>query len=159
MLADTRVHRAEAKHDGRDCNRNRSEHNLCNVAAIRSFELAEQDAAPEKADKRVRIPQGEGDGETYIANSEDGKCVALRPEDSGEKGPDNQVLFFSEIREYVCGSLQQSGKRPAREEYAANHCRRYRERRISRGDELRRGFCRAQPNRGNQRADDAEAVQ
>jgi hypothetical protein len=50
------MNRAESKHDGSERDGNSTQDDLGDIAAIRSFKFAKQNAAPEQTDERIRIP-------------------------------------------------------------------------------------------------------
>jgi hypothetical protein len=153
------VNRGEAEQDGSGDDGDGAEHDAQGGARSRALELAEEQAAPEQAEERVRVPQGKGDGEPDIADGEDGERVGDRPERAGQQCPDYQVLLAAEVAEDVGGALEQRGKRPARGEDAGHHPERDGEGGEAEGDELGGRLGRAQPHAGRQPAGDAEPVQ
>ena len=92
------VHGAEAEHDGRGNDGERAEHDFGDVLGARAFQFAEQQAAPEDADERVGVPQGEGDGQADVANGEDRKRIGDGPQHAGEDGDGDEVLVFGRDR-------------------------------------------------------------
>ena len=153
------VESTEAEHDGCDHDGHCAEHHLGDVPSAGTFEFAEEYASPEQAYERVRVPHGKGDGETDVADGEDGEGVCDGPECACEECPDDEVFLVSEVGEDVRRAFEQRGKRPARGEDAGDHAERDSEGREACVDELGGSFCRAKPYARGEAADDAEAMQ
>ena len=149
---------AEAEQDCGDDDGNGAEHNLGDVFGAGAFKLAEEQAAPENADKGVGVPEGEGDGEADVANGEYGERVGDGPEHAGEHGVENQMLVLGEVGEDVARAFEQGGQRPARGEYAGHHAERDGKGREAGVDQLGGGFRRAEPHPGSKGAGYADAV-
>jgi len=73
----------------------RSAQDLRPAFEARAAQLFEEQPAPEKAHQTIGVPERKGDGETYIAHSEDGERIGDGPEHSAQQRPNNQVRFVA----------------------------------------------------------------
>jgi hypothetical protein len=79
--------------------------------------------SPEESNQTIRIPGWKGNGQTDIANGEDGQGICHRPKSAGEDSPDDQMRPFEQVPKDIAGALEEDGQGPPRYEDPKDHAK------------------------------------
>ena len=135
-----------------------AENDLGDVDAAGAFQLTEEQTAPEDADEGVGVPERKCDGETDVANGEDGKGVGHGPQHTGQDRHGDEMRCLATNRRRPSGAFEERGNGPARGEDARDHAERDGEGGQAGVDELGGRLGRAEPYTRSKAAHDADAV-